>query len=205
MTGALPSLGGLIRQLQNAKLVNVLFAGSTSGTTSLQAPAVAGTGTVITLPSVTGTLPVSTGVGLGQSAVCTGAFSATSNTTLANVTGMSVNLVAGATYIIDIYLAGTAGASGGIKVSLGGGTATATSFAADSWLYNGTTVAGQTQSTTYSGNQVATTAAFTTCFITGTIVVNAGGTFVVQAAQNASNGTATTIAVNSNMTLTRVS
>ena len=52
----LPTLGGLIRQLKNAKLVNILFAGSTSGTTQVQAPAAAGTGTVITLPAFTGTL-----------------------------------------------------------------------------------------------------------------------------------------------------
>ena len=172
-----------------------------SATSINSTPAVTIPGSLTVTGAITG---IGQSVGGSVGSVCTSAFSQASSATLAAVTGLSNTLIAGATYVFDIYLQGTAGASGGLKVSLGAGSATATSFASDSWLYNGSTVSGQTQSTSYSGNQVATTAAYTTCYITGTIVVNAGGTFIVEAAQNASNGTATTIAVNSYMVLTRI-
>ena len=146
----------------------------------------------------------STGVGLSTSAVSSAVLTATSNTVLAPVTGLTVNLITGATYIWDIYLQGTAGASGGLKVAFGG-TATATSFASDSWMYNGATLAAQLQATSFASNLIAANAIYTTAYLTGTMVVNAGGTVTIQAAQNTSNGTSTTVAVLSNMTFVRVS
>ena len=146
------------------------------------------------------------GIGVGDSVGgVAAAFTQTSNTTLTTVSGLSATLTAGGTYAFEIYISGTAGASGGIKINLGsGGTATATSFNADQWTYNTTTVASQGTTSTFNSSLVAYTGAFTTINIIGTIVVNAGGTFVVQAAQNVSNGTATTISLNSNIVFTRL-
>jgi hypothetical protein len=40
-----------------------------------------------------------------------------------------------------------------------------------------------------------------TCHITGTIIVNAGGTFIPRFAQNTSNGTASKVKTGSSMTI----
>ena len=126
------------------------------------------------------------------------------DTNLAAIPGMTVTLLAGAVYDVEVYLTGTANASGGLKLAFGG-TATANSVSFDTWVYNTTTVAAQgVQNTSISGSLIANTGAFTTAFIAGTIQVNAGGTFTLTAAQNASFGTGSTFAVNSNMIATRI-
>ena len=142
-------------------------------------------------------------IGGSVGAYATTSLVKTSDTTLALIPGMTVTLLAGAVYDIEVYITGTANASGGIKLAFGG-TATATSFSADAWTYNTTTVAAQGVITTLSSNLVALTGAFTTAFVTGTIVVNAGGTLTLTGAQNASNGSATTFNANCNMILTRI-
>lgn len=146
---------------------------------------------------------VSGGIGGSLSAYSTSTLTATSNTTLTLIPGMSVNVIAGEIYDIEIYLTGTANASGGLKVALGG-TATATSLSVDTWVYNTTTVVAQGVITSLSSNLVALTGAFTTLFASGTIQVLAGGTLTLTAAQNASFATGSTFAVNSNMILTRI-
>ena len=204
MSGGLPTLGGLIRQLQNAKLVNVLFAGSTSGTTSIQAAAAAGTGTVLTLPAVTGNLLATNGAGATIGGAATGSFSLASSTTLTNVVGLAANVVAAGVYQVDIYLATTNNGTGGIKLALAGGTATATSVLLDTQVYNTTTLTAEANSTTLTGPLVSAAVAATLVFITGTITVNAAGTIQLQAAQNTSNATALTVANGSYMSLTRL-
>ena len=171
-------------------------------TTSLTATA----NTAVTLPT-SGTLLNGTSVGVSASAVASGTLTATSNATLAIVPGLTVPVVSGATYIFEIYLQGVSGATGGLKVSLYGSSTTATFTAgyADSWLYNGTTIAGQTQTQAASGNQISTAAIYSTATITGSITVNAGGNFAVMAAQVASNGTSTTVLPGSYLMVTRVS
>lgn len=142
-------------------------------------------------------------IGGTNSGYATSALTATSNTTLALVPGMTVTLLPGAVYSFESYITGSANASGGIKMALGG-TATYTSLSIDTWTYNTTTVAAQGVITSAASNLVAYTGAFTTIFSSGTLVVNAGGTLTITAAQNASNGAATTVNANSNIMLTRI-
>lgn len=144
-------------------------------------------------------------VNFASSVVSTGALTATSNTTLATVPGLVTNLVAGATYIFYAYLSVSANASGGIKVNLGNGTATATSFLADTWVYNTTTVQSQGNVSSLATAEVAATEAATCVEISGTFVCLASGTFIVQAAQNASYATATTVNAGSYLQIERVS
>lgn len=125
----------------------------------------------------------------------TAQFDKTSDTTLANITGITRDVEAGRVYDFVATLETTSNASGGVKAAISG-TATATSityscFTTDS----GTTV--QTRATalgTACGGVTAVTAA--TIVIRGTIVVNAAGTLTVQFAQNASNGTASSVLAN---------
>ena len=144
------------------------------------------------------------GVGLTIGGVATGSFSQASNTTLANVTGMVATVVAGGTYILDAYLSTTNNATGGIKLGLNGGTATATLFVADTWVYNTTTVSAEVNVTSLSSNLVASAVASTAVAIGGTLVVATGGTIQLQAAQDVSNSTALTIANGSYLQLTRI-
>lgn len=163
-----------------------------------------GTGTVTLVQTTSGEVP-NTAVGETIGAVCTSGFTATSNTVLANVVGMTLNLVAGATYIIEAYFSCSSAATPGIKISLGaGGTATATSLLLDTWGFNTTTTTAQANSTSFAGNQIAAAVVTTAVTMNGTLVVNAGGTLQVQAAQDVSNATSTTIAVGSFITATRI-
>ena len=153
--------------------------------------------------AVTSPATVTSLVNFSGSTTLAAATSATSNTTLA-LTGLVTTVQAGGTYIFDIYLSVTNNASGGLKIAPGG-TATATSFAADTWFYNTTTVAAQANITALASNFAALTGAVTTVNVTGTILVNAGGTFGLQFAQNASFGTATTLNIGSYLWMERVS
>ena len=117
--------------------------------------------------------------------------------TLANITGLSVNVTAGKTYCFYATLYTTANVAGGVKAAIAG-TATATSI-----IYEGITtaaagLAAQTRATAL-GTEVggATTATAGLIRIDGTITVNAGGTLTVQFAQNASNGAASSVLVGS--------
>jgi hypothetical protein len=134
----------------------------------------------------------------GQSRVSS-TFSATSNTTLAPITGLSVTLTSGKTYAFDSILYATT-SSGGMQVDLNGGTATATAVIGDAIAMTGTYIETQTR---YSALNTALCAGnfsgTTNCHITGTITVNAGGTFIPRFAQNSSNATASTVAAGSIM------
>lgn len=120
------------------------------------------------------------------------AFAAT--TTLGTVTGLSVNLTAGLTYEIEARLYVTADATGGQKYALAG-TATATAIVYDTVIADladaSSSAAGRATAlgtaTALAGN---TRTAFAVA-IRGTITVNAGGTLLVQAAQNSASGTTT--------------
>jgi hypothetical protein len=120
----------------------------------------------------------------------------TSTTTLANVSGLSVTLLAGRTYSFVAEISWTDAAAGGLQLAIGG-TATVTNIIYDGYIIdsgaNG--IKGNAQATAL-GTAVAsstTTGTAGHARIAGTITVNAAGTLTVQAAQNTSNGTATTI------------
>lgn len=155
--------------------------------TSLTAIAITG----ISLSSIAGT--ITNAIQNGDVTV-TATLTQQTSTGLLNVTGLSVNVQAGQTYNFKGWLHGTAGASGGLKVQMSG-TATLTSFSGTGVNWNG---AGPTCNailnvTGLGASLAATTAAYSDLFLDGTFVVATAGTITVQMAQNASNGTATTI------------
>lgn len=124
-------------------------------------------------------------------------FDKTSDTTLANVTGLSITVVAGRTYSFKAVLYTSSNVAGGVKAAIAG-TATATAITYEALTFDGAVLLAQTRATalgTTVGAVTAVTAAL--IVITGTITVNAGGTLTVQFAQNASNGAASSVLVGS--------
>jgi hypothetical protein len=122
----------------------------------------------------------------------------TSTTTLANITGLAVALVAGRTYSFEVEISWTDAAAGGLQLAMAGsGGLTATNIIYDGYIIdsgaNGIKGNGQV---TALGSVVAsatTTGTAGHARIAGTITVGVAGTLNVQAAQNTSNGTATVI------------
>jgi hypothetical protein len=117
------------------------------------------------------------------------------NTTLADITGLSGSLSASGVYKFKALLHARPDSTGGFKVAIGG-TCTATSI-----IYQTIVVDNATKSiinadpyTALAGTSTGsgTTAALVT--IEGTIVVNAAGTLTVQFAQNSASGTSSVIA-----------
>jgi len=117
------------------------------------------------------------------------------NTTLADITGLSGSLSASGVYKFKALLHARPDSTGGFKVAIGG-TCTATSI-----IYQTIVVDNATKSiinadpyTALAGTSTGsgTTAALIT--IEGTIVVNAAGTLTVQFAQNSASGTSSIIA-----------
>lgn len=130
-------------------------------------------------------------------------FDKTSDTTLANITGLSLNVEASRIYKFEAVLFTTSNVAGGVKAAISG-TATATSIVYEGVnLDNGVTVNSRT---TTLGNTVgaSTTVTAAHVVIRGTIVVNAAGTLTTQFAQNASNGAASSVLINSNFCLTPI-
>lgn len=141
----------------------------------------------------------------GLSARNSSAFAKTSDTTLANITGLTRNVEASRAYAFRAVLETTAAATGGVKFAVSG-TATATSINYEGLLYNGAAVVAQTRSTALDGVVCAVTnATAATCVIEGVIVVNAAGTLTVQFAQNASDGGASTVLINQYLQLIPIS
>lgn len=144
--------------------------------------------------------------GIGDVSLCTTAFTTSTNTTLANVEGMVTETLLPGTYDFEIRLITTAGASGGVKAALKQSTANMlTSISA--------TVEGKTASaiavttfttTTDAASIIAATTAYVSVNVKGVVVVAAPGTLQVQVAQNASDATATTVALRSFMRFKKV-
>lgn len=162
------------------------------------------TGTTGTGKAVLQTSPTVTDAIQNGNAICASALTKTSDTTLANISGLSVNVTAAGKYNFRAHLTGTADAAGGIKVALGG-TATATSLQATAWNWSGSTINAVSSATALATALGAATAVYTDIIIEGSIVVNAAGTLTVMAAQNVSDVTSTTVAINSNFTVSRCS
>lgn len=116
------------------------------------------------------------------------------NTTLANVTGLSATLAAGKTYAFEAVLFIDADITGGSKYAIAG-TATATTIKYEIVLIadatNLMTITSRQTALAGSAGQAGTTAGI--CRISGTITVNAAGTLTVQFAQNAANGTSSVL------------
>ena len=163
-------------------------------------------GCSLTNPTVTGGIfsdPVIQTIGIASSTL-----TKTSNTTLANVPGLSVNLAASGVSVCRAYISGSSGASGGVKFQLTAtNSLTASSASFTAWVWNGSTLNSVTHETvTALGTPLGeATAVYTKALIEGTIVVNTGGTISLQAAQNVSDAAATTVLVNSSMSCLRAS
>lgn len=119
----------------------------------------------------------------------------TSNTTLANITGLTATVQAGLTYEFEAVLYTTANVAGGVQFAIAG-TATHTSIIYEANVdQGGAALVIGTSRAAASGTKVGDVTAATAarCRITGTTTVNAAGTLTVQFAQNASNGAASTV------------
>ena len=137
--------------------------------------------------------------------VCTSTLTLTSTTTLTAVPGMTVNVNKG-TYIIYGHIAGTADANGGLELVLAG-TATVSAANVTCWNYNGTTINAVTNVTALGSSHPLTNqkAVYTDCEIEGVIVFSQPGSVILQATENTSDSTSTTVLVNSYLVLDRVS
>ena len=127
--------------------------------------------------------------GIGNVSYTTSDFSKTSDTTLANVTGLTYTVASGGKYRFQAMLFVTSGASGGVKVAMSG-TCTATAMAGMVEM-----MGAQYEATQFTALNEAEgeTAIDVGVRIDGYISVNQGGTLTVQFAQNASNGTASVV------------
>lgn len=141
-----------------------------------------------------------TGTGItfnGGSDVVTTQFDKT-DTTLANVTGLSTTLLASTKYKFRAALHVNPTAAGGEKFAIGG-TATATNLIYQVGCTNAATGAvipfTAARQTTLGGAVGENTSAVTTmfCTIDGFITSNAAGTLTVQFAQNAASGTSSVL------------
>lgn len=144
-------------------------------------------------------------------AIVTTANPITSSATLANVPGLSLNVLGinndnttFATYVFRAVLAVTSNGSGGIKVAIGG-TATATSVTYTAWSYGGTVLEAVNTATSLGTAVGGSTTAVTNVIIEGSIVTATPGTLTVEAAQNASFATPTTVNLLSSFQVQRVS
>lgn len=131
----------------------------------------------------------------------------TSSAVLSQIADLEFDLVAGGVYTFEAVLHVSAGASGGHKYCVNGsGGLTATTINYYVQAQSGAaaaTIGARVQALGGSGTGV-TSATSGICIIRGTIVVNAAGTLILEFAQNASNGTASSVLVGSFLEVVRV-
>jgi hypothetical protein len=137
-------------------------------------------------------------------------FSATNTTTLTNIPGLSVPVIAGIAYQFEARLfVSSGGTLGGTKAAIAMSTGGFTSGVYAGWgMDSGATpVQGYGQTRT-AGTAVATQTVYTatnpTVVIQGTIVASANANLTVQFAQNAANATPTVVQDGSTFTVTRM-
>lgn len=133
--------------------------------------------------------------GLGDVLIPSTTINVVSSATLADITGMTTNLTNG-TYVVDITLAGTSGASGGWKVGFNytnGLTMSAVDVTGYAQTASSVVFPNRVSSTTAQTAIISSTSAVVAGNISGVLTVSAPGTLAVQFAQNASNATSSTI------------
>lgn len=117
------------------------------------------------------------------------------NTTLANITGLSRQVSAGKKYAFEAVLFIDANGTGGSKYALSG-TCTVTTLLANIMLLDNSTDAytinNRVTALDSAAGQAGTTAGI--CIIKGFIQPKTGGTLTVQFAQNAASGTSSILA-----------
>lgn len=131
---------------------------------------------------------------IATSARVSSQFDATTDT-LANVTGLSLNVLGSRTYAFHAYLFLDADATGGIKLAIAG-TATATAIRYDIQATDIGAPGVERITARHTSLGSSSTAAGQTAYlaeINGTITVNAGGTLTCQFAQSTANGTSSVL------------
>lgn len=143
----------------------------------------------------------------GTMHVCSTPLVKNNDATLASVTGLEFGLEAGATYSFWSDLYTTSAATGGVKAAVAGsGGLTATSIIYEVLTFDAGAVKAQGRGAalgTAAGGVTAVTAALMR--ITGTIVVNAGGTIAFHFAQNAADASNSTALAGSWSHIRRIS
>lgn len=134
-----------------------------------------------------------------QVLICTATQTYTNNTVLANIPGLSATVTSGKTYVVRAHIMGLSGA-GGINVVVGG-SLSATSILGNCNIYtnSGIIVADSGQFNNLGNVALSSSSNITDIYVDFTVVVNNGGTLVLQGAQRASNAASTTILALSNM------
>jgi hypothetical protein len=128
-------------------------------------------------------------------------FSKTSDTTLATITGLTANVVAGGLYKVRVFLNMVSNASGGTKIAMSG-TCTVSDMRLRLIRFGdvATTYGNISALDSASGETVVHRA----LLLEGYVLINAAGTLLVQGAQNASNASPTTFYTGSSMELERI-
>ncbi len=120
------------------------------------------------------------------------AFSATSNTTLSTITGLTKTLESGKKYSFEVELRTTSNVAGGIKVSVSG-SATGTGLNYSVLIIDGGLVVLYDEKTTLGTGSGVTEVTASHITITGVITATNSGTLQISFAQNVSNGSASTV------------
>ena len=135
------------------------------------------------------------------SAYVTSDVTYTSNSTFANITDLSLPVVASGVYRMQMNMHLTnAGFTTGFKVDFNGGSATMTSFRGQlhgtaGTLTQLTALTSSYSNTNFSNNHI---------MATGFLIVNAGGTFILRGAQASSGTDTTTLLAGSHLILTKL-
>lgn len=180
--------------------------GATSGTTTLQAFAVAGS-TTQTLPAVTGTVASTTGSNLFIADVYRSSAAITANATVTpqTITGLA-GAVAVGTYRFRAVLPSTvANGTGGIAYNFLLTTAVLSSIQYGATMLTASAVQYTQGTTTTSGTVIASQAAVVLqTIIEGVFIVSTAGTFTLQMAQAVSNASNSVTLINSTLDLIRI-
>lgn len=183
-----------------------VFSGSSSGTTTVKASAVAGT-TTQTFPAVTGVVASTTGTNLYVADIYRTSAPVTANATVtpATVTGLSGSVAVG-TYAFNAYLPSTvASGTGGIAYNFLLTTAVLSAFECTGTGNTSAAVATQHTTTATSGTAVFTQAAVVIqTILRGTFTVSTAGTFAIQMCQNTSNASDTIALLGGYLELVRI-
>jgi hypothetical protein len=181
----------------------VTGSGSIGGSTSINTTGTAATGAL----TVTGAASVSGLLNTGGFSRVSSNQTYTSNAVLANVPGLSATLAASTNYTFEIYLISPAASYENIQVALSG-TCTASSIvcyascALSSSISTSALILGLNSALTLASS--TNTQGVMLTVLRGTILVNAGGTFTAQVAQEASSANSLIIEAGSYMRVFQV-
>jgi hypothetical protein len=194
---------------------SIKLKGSSTGKAVIATANSSGSDYTATLPAATDTIALIAATQTLTNKTITGAVStdwsrcssqqdATSNITLANVTGLVATVVPG-TYAFVVNLPGTATANGGIKVAFKLTTTVLTSIEATGKGFTASALV--TQHTTTTADQTLlldSQTAIIDTVIRGSMVVGTGGTIQMQMAQHASHADTSSVYAGATMQFTRI-